>query len=128
MVAERGSRNLLHINFDNGVYESTGGQRLSTRPVPFAAIGRALGYTHTAQVNTYTKLRDALGRFHGRGLALIVVDTSPSAATTSRRRAAASVSAPEAFVRFSIEANRLNGKSDSSSEVSGPGDAETPEC
>jgi phosphonopyruvate decarboxylase len=43
-------RNLLHLVFDNGLYESTGGQATTARSVDLGAIASACGYSQTRVV------------------------------------------------------------------------------
>lgn len=66
-------RNLVHVVFDNGVYESTGAQPTGA-VADFAATARACGYRHTARVDAQAALvrglREAL---NADGPAMLVV-------------------------------------------------------
>ncbi|MEE9162608.1 MAG: thiamine pyrophosphate-dependent enzyme, partial [Candidatus Neomarinimicrobiota bacterium] len=50
--------NLVHIVFDNGQYESTGGQPTASRAVNFPGLAENSGYTYATSVDT-------LDEFHG---------------------------------------------------------------
>ncbi len=64
MVAERGTRNLVHVVLDNGVYGSTGGQRCISDSVCLASLAQAAGYGTVDKVDSTeglsTRLDDML--------------------------------------------------------------------
>ena len=49
-------RNLIHILFDNGVHESTGGQATVSRSIDFCAIAAGCGYPRVSRVSTPDEL------------------------------------------------------------------------
>lgn len=44
LVGERSPSRLLHVLIDNGVYDSTGGQRVRQRPIPWGIVAEQFGY------------------------------------------------------------------------------------
>jgi len=52
--------NLIHILFDNGMYESTGGQATVSRSVDFCAVAVACGYPRTSRVSAPEELAGIL--------------------------------------------------------------------
>ncbi|MEY9846401.1 phosphonopyruvate decarboxylase [Streptacidiphilus sp. BW17] len=52
--------NLVHIVFDNGSYESTGGQATTAGTTDFTAVARAAGYAHTQTCRSTDELVVAL--------------------------------------------------------------------
>jgi phosphonopyruvate decarboxylase len=86
-IGAHAPRNLVHIVFDNGAYESTGGQTTSTR-VDFPALAKACGYTHAVSTNTLTGLLDEMARARGQ-LAFLHIST-PVVASASLPRPALS--------------------------------------
>jgi phosphonopyruvate decarboxylase len=52
--------NLTHVIFDNGVYDSTGGQRTGCSHMDFASAAFACGYRDARTVDTIDALRAAL--------------------------------------------------------------------
>ncbi len=55
--------NLRHVVFDNGSYESTGGQQSGTDAVDLAGVMQASGYTHVATVSQPEDLEAAVAEF-----------------------------------------------------------------
>jgi phosphonopyruvate decarboxylase len=49
-------RNLIHILFDNGVHESTGGQATVSRSIDFCAIAAGCGYPRISRASTPDEL------------------------------------------------------------------------
>ncbi|MDX1645747.1 MAG: phosphonopyruvate decarboxylase [Longimicrobiales bacterium] len=68
--------NLVHILFDNGMHESTGGQATVSGSLDFCAIAAGCGYPRTSRVSTPAELGDLLEE-DGDGLHFIHVPTSP---------------------------------------------------
>jgi phosphonopyruvate decarboxylase len=55
--------NLVHVVWDNGVWEITGGQPIgSAHSVDLAGVARACGFDHVARVETLRDFRDAFGQ------------------------------------------------------------------
>ncbi|MFD7865619.1 thiamine pyrophosphate-dependent enzyme [Streptomyces sp. NPDC057682] len=73
--------NLLHVVADNGMHESTGGQRTVQRS-DFTALARAAGYPHTVLVRDAAELRAAA---LGPGLTLLHALTGPRGDGAGRR-------------------------------------------
>jgi len=77
MIAATAPKNLVHIVFDNQVYESTGSQRSLSGSVPLEEVARSSGYPVALKV---TKIEDVKPAFEklmsgdGPGFLLIKVD------------------------------------------------------
>ncbi|WP_078588787.1 MULTISPECIES: phosphonopyruvate decarboxylase [Streptomyces] len=94
--------NLLHVVFDNGAYESTGGQPTGSAHVDFAAVATACGYRHAADVTTAEGLAQALSRQPaGDGPSLLRVHVAPYSDPGLGRPA---LPPPASAARFSAEA------------------------
>jgi phosphonopyruvate decarboxylase len=77
--------NLAHVVFDNGVYDSTGGQPTASAAVAFEEIGRAVGYRAVRRVGTVGGLRPAVrATLDAGGPALLVVDGNAGGSTGER--------------------------------------------
>lgn len=74
-VAAAGVRNLTACVFVNDHYESSGGQRLPTVRVDFAAAGRAAGLGLAQRVEAASALPAALAQADATGPALLVLPT-----------------------------------------------------
>lgn len=60
-IGSGGAGRLIHLVFNNGVFESTGGQPNLARGVDFAAVAQACGYSASSQrVHSLAHLADAL--------------------------------------------------------------------
>lgn len=69
--------NLLAVVFDNGHYESSGGQSLPDVRVDFVAVARAAGFAWVERVEEAAALAAALARGReSEGPALLVADTT----------------------------------------------------
>jgi len=68
--------NLVHILFDNGVHESTGGQATVSRSVDFCAIAAGCGYPRTSRASEPEELAEILTT-GGDGLHFVHVPTVP---------------------------------------------------
>jgi len=55
-IGSRAPKNLIHFIFNNGVHESVGGQSVTGKDADYCAIAKALGYQHTARVDTLAAL------------------------------------------------------------------------
>jgi len=76
--------NLLHILFDNGMHESTGGQATVSRSVDFCAIAAGCGYPRTSRVSTPGELAAILDQ-EAEGLHFVHVPTVPGVPGTLPR-------------------------------------------
>ncbi|WP_413803254.1 phosphonopyruvate decarboxylase [Streptomyces iranensis] len=66
--------NLVHLIFDNGTYESTGGQMTSSRSTDFAGVARAVGYASAHECHSIDQVTTALTvALKGSGPHLIAV-------------------------------------------------------
>ncbi len=91
--------NLLHVVYDNGTYESTGGQPTAAGNVDFAATATGLGYRSTALVSQPAELASAVSELlAAKGPALLVVRGTASA--TPSGRASEAISTAEIAARF----------------------------
>ncbi len=59
-IGNQAPENLLHIIFDNGVYDSTGGQRSSAGTTDLAAVAKACSYRRIYQANSLSGLRSSI--------------------------------------------------------------------
>jgi phosphonopyruvate decarboxylase len=66
-------RNLVHIVFDNGVHESTGGQAVAHTAVNFGAIAAEMGYARAHCIDSPSQLQDTLDAGHGPALIHVAV-------------------------------------------------------
>ncbi len=83
-IAAQRPQNLVHIVFDNRMYETTGGQATHTaRGANLAAIGRGAGLTHVEEVATLEAfVRAARGALTDPGPWLIVAQVTPSVSSS----------------------------------------------
>jgi len=83
-IARLAPFNLLHIVWDNGEYQLTGGQPTATATVTdLAAMGRGAGLQHVAAVTTMTEFEVGLKTWltePGPWLAVVRIDKSPAPA------------------------------------------------
>ena len=83
-IARMAPSNLLHIVWDNGQYQLTGGQPTATATVTdLAAMGRGAGLQHVAAVTTMTEFEVGLETWltePGPWLAVVRIDKSPAPA------------------------------------------------
>ncbi len=83
-IARLAPFNLLHIVWDNGEYQLTGGQPTATATVTdLAAMGRGAGLQHVAAVTTMTEFEVGLETWltePGPWLAVVRIDKSPAPA------------------------------------------------
>jgi len=71
-VAAHGGDNLVHIVLDNGVHDSTGGQRTLSGPVDLAAVAAACGYAQVHGCDGLDSLSTALANaLNGPGPSLV---------------------------------------------------------
>jgi len=88
-IASQRPANLVHIVFDNRMYETTGGQATHTaRGASLTAIGRGAGLTQVEDVDTIEAFSRAVGRAlkdPGPWLIVALVDASVSTNKIPRR-------------------------------------------
>jgi phosphonopyruvate decarboxylase len=98
-IGDLAPANLVHLVFDNGVYDSTGGQRTGCQQTDIAAVATACGYRAAWRVDSLdalgATLRTALA---GAGPSLIVVRGVPGG--PAAERASDTVSVQEIGDRF----------------------------
>jgi phosphonopyruvate decarboxylase len=84
--------NLTHVVWDNGVYDSTGGQRTGSGQVDFAAVARACGYRGAWRVDALHALRPVLrAALAATGPSIVVVNGVPGGPTGDRASKAVTV-------------------------------------
>jgi phosphonopyruvate decarboxylase len=64
--------NLVHVLFDNQVYESTGAQPTVASGVDFCAVARACGYPTQEEVSSISRFKELLATLPGRAKPLFV--------------------------------------------------------
>lgn len=85
--------NLVHVVFDNGVYDSTGGQRTGSQRTDFVAAALACGYRDARSADTVDELRTALRTANASsGPSAIVVRGAPGGSAGERASSNLSVS------------------------------------
>jgi len=98
-VGDFAPANLTHVVFDNGVYDSTGGQRTGSRRTDFAAAALACGYRDAHRVDSTDGLRRALRTALAcAGPSVIVVSGAPGG--SAGERASSNLSVTEIGDRF----------------------------
>jgi phosphonopyruvate decarboxylase len=86
--------NLVHIVFDNGSYESTGGQATTARTTDFAGVARAAGYASAQLCHTAEETSAALAiAMKGGGPHLVVVRLASTGVSAFSRATAAMTTA-----------------------------------
>jgi phosphonopyruvate decarboxylase len=86
LAGEAAPANLLHVILDNGVYDSTGGQRTRNHQVDWAKLAAGLGYRSGHQCQDASSLREAVRAVEGTdGPHLIGISISPGGAAVPPR-------------------------------------------
>jgi phosphonopyruvate decarboxylase len=102
-IGAAGPIDLVHIVFDNGSYESTGGQPTGVGRPDFAGMALAAGYPTATHCRGLTEIADGLARTAGvPGPHLLQVPVVSSGGSAPPR-ATAAISAPELAARFARE-------------------------
>lgn len=103
---------LVHVVFDNGCYESTGGQPSTSGSADFAAIALACGYRSACTLSSAGQAAELLAaRLSSAGPHLIVVPAARATGPAPPR--ATSALAPEGiYQRFGKAASELAGRHD----------------
>jgi phosphonopyruvate decarboxylase len=98
-IARLAPANLTHVVWDNGVYDSTGGQPTGSRQVDFAAVALACGYRGAWRVDSLAALRPTLrASLAATGPSIMVVSGVPGG--PAGRRASNAVTVQEIGDRF----------------------------
>jgi phosphonopyruvate decarboxylase len=98
-IGDAAPANLTHVVFDNGVYDSTGGQRTGCNRADFAAVALASGYRDATEVDSVDALRSTLrAALATAGPSLLVVRGAPGGA--AGKRASNTMSLEEISDRF----------------------------
>lgn len=78
MIAAAQPKNLVHVVFDNQVYESTGSQRSLSGEIPLDEVARSVGYRHTERVANEEELAAAFQRMLAEpGPSFLLVKVEP---------------------------------------------------
>ncbi len=78
--------NLVHVLLDNGIHESTGGQRTASSSVDFGAVAEACGYPAVSAAADPEQLRAEIA-WRSPGLRFVYVPTLPGVSATLPRPA-----------------------------------------
>ncbi|MBT2363962.1 phosphonopyruvate decarboxylase [Streptomyces sp. ISL-10] len=98
-IGHHAPANLVHIVFDNGAYESTGGQPTSSPAVRFDEVARGTGYRYVDRVSSVERLPSAVrAALDAGGPALLVVDGRVGG--SAGERASSALSVTEIATRF----------------------------
>jgi len=93
--------NLRHIVFDNGAYDSTGGQPSTSSAVDFTAVARACGYPNAFTVRTASELRNVSAQIrHIPGPVMVVVKVRPGSRSNLGRPTTTPIENKERFMEF----------------------------
>ena len=77
-IALQNPGNLIHLLFDNEIYEASGGTSTASHGSDAVALARGAGYKHAAWVKTHAEFRDAFIQAWKRNeLSLIAVKIDP---------------------------------------------------
>jgi phosphonopyruvate decarboxylase len=96
MIADSAPANLVHVILDNGIHESTGGQRTAGETTSFAGVAAAAGYRSAVECETFAEVADALrSALSSPGPHLCVVRTLPRSGSMPPR--ATSTASPGEF-------------------------------
>lgn len=96
-IGSQSPRNLMHVIFDNGVYDSTGGQRTSAGTTDLAGVAKSCGY-RVYQANSLAGLKSSTVRALGaNGPTLIHMRIAAGSLSELLRPA---VTPPEVSTRF----------------------------
>ncbi len=79
MIAASAPKNLVHVVFDNQVYESTGSQRTLSAAIDLAQVAKSSGYRTVMKVAEKDRLRSAFEKLMGsEGPAFLLIKVEPS--------------------------------------------------
>ncbi|GAB2591705.1 phosphonopyruvate decarboxylase [Streptomyces capparidis] len=103
VIGHEAPANLVHLILDNGLHESTGGQRTTSRTTSFAAVAKGAGYRSAVRCRTPEEVTDAMSRaLSCAGPHLCVVRTRPRTGAVPPR-ATSALSARQIKERFERE-------------------------
>ncbi|MDA0691573.1 MAG: thiamine pyrophosphate-dependent enzyme [Nitrospinae bacterium] len=78
MIAATAPKNLVHVVFDNQVYESTGSQRSLSESVPLEEVARSCGYPVALKVTEKEDLKPAFEKLMaGDGPSFLLIKVDP---------------------------------------------------
>ena len=77
-IGESAPANLFHLVIDNGVYDSTGGQRTISKAVSLESVARSCGYQRCERVNDLISLERLLrSLWREPGPAFLLIEVEP---------------------------------------------------
>ena len=77
-IALQNPANLIHLLFDNGVYEASGGSATASHVADAVSLAKGAGYPHACWVHTLEEFRaEFLAAWQGNRLTLIAVKIDP---------------------------------------------------
>jgi phosphonopyruvate decarboxylase len=101
-----GPKNMCHIVLDNGVHDSTGGQKTAAEAVDFEALACALNYPNVVAVASLDELSNAVSDWiKTPGLTFIYVRISPGSPATLGRPTITPPRVAARFAAFLADAN-----------------------
>ncbi|MFI5528231.1 phosphonopyruvate decarboxylase [Kitasatospora sp. NPDC051853] len=114
--------NLVHLVFDNGMFESTGGQATTSHATDFAAVARAAGYASGVKCRSTREVYEALERaLAGHGPHLVVAEVSGGGASGFARATGAMTTGQ---IRDGFARRLSTGRPAGADERTGPAEAE----
>ena len=79
MIAAAGPKNLMHIVFDNEVYESTGSQRTLSHAIQLEEVARSVGYKQALRVTEREAIRPAYEQlYQAEGPVFLLIKVEPA--------------------------------------------------
>jgi phosphonopyruvate decarboxylase len=107
-------RNLVHILLDNGVNDSTGGQRTAADSTNFGAVAHACGYSHAIACNDLAAFEGAVRAALARqGPSFVHMKIAPGSSPDLGRPAVGPIEVGRRFSNFVRSGSREAEKSDS---------------
>ena len=86
MIASCAPKNLLHIVFDNEVYESTGKQRTLSQEIKLEEVARGAGYKHVQRATTREEIQPAYEKLYREdGPSFLPIKVEPAFDSTQGR-------------------------------------------
>lgn len=93
--------NMFHLLLDNGLHESTGGQKTVSSNVDFMKIAEGTNYTNVIEINSLQELQNALEKWHNdRQLTFAYCKTQKGIKENLGRPTVTPVQVRERFMRF----------------------------
>lgn len=79
MIAAAAPKNLIHIVFDNEVYESTGSQRTLSHQIKLEEVAASAGYRQTMRVTRREEIKPAYEKlYQAEGPAFLLIKVEPT--------------------------------------------------